>query len=218
LPQPLLILRLADLERGKKHYEWELPLPWLRHTFAGTEASVDGPGMLIFEASETSRQVIVRGRAEAKVTMPCARTLDPVQLDLSAEVFLVLRPAAATHATAQATVGSAAKRTNRVDGSPKAAAAPKQRPSRRPESQLSEDEAAEDTYQGDHIELDDLVREFLLLELPMMPLRSDLRSEERPAIPPALETASGSESSPTVDPRLRPLAELASRLRKTTKE
>jgi uncharacterized protein len=218
LPQPQFIVRLGDLERGKTRYEWDLSLDWLRNTFDGTEATVDGPGKLAFEASLTSRRVIIRGQAKAKVTMPCARTLDPVPLDLSAEIYLVLSPAATPHVTARPPVGSAAERTNRSDAAPQAAAVPKRRQARRPEFELSEDDAADDTYQGDHIELDGFVREFLLLELPMMPLRSDLRSEERPAIPPAPETAIGSESSPRVDPRLRPLAEIASRLRKTTKE
>jgi uncharacterized protein len=218
LPQPQFIVRLADLERGKTHYEWDLSLVWLRDTFDGSEASVDAPGKLTFEASLSSQRVIIRGRAEAKVTMPCARTLDPVPLDLSAEIYLVLGPAATTHDTVRPPVGSVAKRTSRPEPPPKAAGAPKRRQTRRPDFELSEDDAAEDTYQGDHIELDAFVREFLLLELPMMPLRSDLRSEERPAIPPAPETAIGSDSPPRVDPRLRPLAEIASRLRKTTKE
>ena len=218
MSQPLFIVRLADLERGKKQYDWELPLPWLHHTFEGTEATVEAPGTLVFEASVTSRQVLIRGSARAKVTMPCARTLDPVPLDLLAEVVLVLRPAAAAHEGNRATAGSVTKKTNRDAEPHKAAAPPKGRQARRPEAELSEDEAAADVYQGDHIELDNLVREFLLLELPMMPLRSDLRSSERPAIPPTPEAAGGSESSPTVDPRLKPLAEIASRLRNTTKE
>jgi uncharacterized metal-binding protein YceD (DUF177 family) len=218
LSQPLIIVRIADLERGKKHYDWELPVPWLRHAFEGTEATIEAPGSFTFDASITSRQVIIRGKAQTKVTVPCARTLDPVPLDLAAEVFLVLRPAATAHDSGRANAGSATKKTSRPTEPAKAASVPKARQSRRPDAELSEDEAAEDVYQGDHVELDESVREFLLLELPMMPLRSDLRSEERPAIPPTPETALGSESSPTVDPRLKPLAEIASRLSKTTKE
>lgn len=166
----------------------------------------------------TSRQVLIRGRAQAAVSMPCARTLEPVPFDLEAEIFLIFRPAAATHGTTKTPPGSGTKRAPRPNQVASPVAAPKKKTIHRPESELSEDDAAEDVYHGDHIELDDIVREFLLLELPMMPLRSDLRLEERPAIPPTPETPMGGAATPTVDPRLRPLAEIASRLRKTTKE
>jgi len=218
LSKALFIVRTADLERGKKHYDWELPLAWLQRAFEGTDATIAGPGSLAFDASITSRQVVIRGTAQARVTVPCSRTLDPIDLDLSAEVFLVLRPAAAVHDDSRMSVGSRTKKTSGTEAATKAAPAPKKVQTSRPEVELSEDDAAEDTYRGDHIELDELVREFLVLELPMKPLRSDLRSAERPAIPPTLETSGGSESSPAIDPRLRPLAEIASRLRKTTKE
>ena len=218
MQRPFFTVRLADLERGKKHYELELPLAWLRDTFEGTEATVESAGTLVFDASVTARQVLVRGLARARVTMPCARTLDPVTIDLSAEVYLVLRPAATVRVAHQTPAGSAAKRTSPPAPAPRAAEAAKRRPAQRPESELSEDEAAEDVYESDPIDLDGYIREFLLLELPLMPLRSDLRFEERPAIPPTPEATQGGESPPTVDPRLQPLAEIASRFRKTTKE
>lgn len=207
MTQPAFTVRLADLERGKTHYDWELPLEWLRSAFEGTDAQVSQPGTLVFEASLTSRQVLIRGRASADVTMPCARTLDPIPVSLSAEVFLLLRPAPAATEHASHT-GSLTKKPSKLAPTPSAAQAPKQKPTKRPESELSEQDAAEDVYYGDAVELDGFVREFLLLELPMMPLRSDLRSEERPAIPPTPET------SEKVDPRLQPLAEIARRLGK----
>lgn len=203
----MFTMRLADIERGKRHYEWELPVEWLRQVFEGTDAAVSRVGTLQCTVSETSRQVLVRGSAQACVTMPCARTLDPVPLDLSAEVFLLLHPApvAATTST-----GSTAKRAAAV--TPSTSGAP--RTAKRPDSELTEEDAAEDVYYGDTVELDAFVRDFLLLELPMMPLRSDLRSEERPAIPPTPESAEGTPHSQTVDPRLQPLAEIANRLGK----
>jgi len=77
--------------------------------------------------------------------------------------------------------------------------------------ELSDDEAASDTYQGEEVVLDGFFREFILLEIPPYPRRSDLPSAEeslssRPlADPPA-------EAKP-VDPRLLPLLGLANRLR-----
>lgn len=197
-------MRLADLERGRRHYEWELPPEWLRLVFEGTDASATEAGLLRVDASETSRQILIRGSVKARVTMPCARTLDPVPVDLSADVFLLLRPAAGTEGSGPAASGSS---TKRVPGQP-TVGTQRSKQAKRPEVELSEEDAAEDVYYGDAAELDGFVREFLLLELPMMPLRSDLRSEERPAIPPT------PESPASVDPRLQPLAEIANRLGK----
>lgn len=205
----MFTVRLADIERGKRQYEWELPTEWLRQTFEGTDATVTRAGKLQCAISETSRQVLVRGHAEASVTMPCARTLEPVALDLVAEIFLLLRPSAVT--TSQT---SPTGPINKRPATATHAATKTAKTARRPESELSDEDAAEDVYYGETVELDDFVREFLLLELPMMPLRSDLRSEERPAIPPTPESGEGTPHSKTVDPRLQPLAELANRLGK----
>lgn len=218
LRQTHFIVRLADLERGKKHYEWELPLNWLQHCFENTDACPVKVGSLIFEATKTGHQVLIRGWARASVTMPCARTLEPVPVDLDAELFLVLHPAATAHEGAKPSVSSATKKAPGADAAATAVTRSKRKPVARPEAELSEDEAAEDCYHGDHIELDAFLREFLLLELPMMPVRSDLLSESRPAIHPTPEAPIGGESPTVVDPRLQPLAEIASRLRKTTKE
>ena len=59
--------------------------------------------------------------------------------------------------------------------------------------------------------LDDFVREFILLDLPMFVVREDLRSAEDAAIAPRDEDRT--EAERPIDPRLMPLAELASRLR-----
>ena len=75
--------------------------------------------------------------------------------------------------------------------------------------------AAQDTYDGEQVVLDSFVREFILLDLPMTPLRSDLPLAEDAAIAPpsgSADSAAGTEQ--TVDPRLAPLAAIAHRLRK----
>jgi uncharacterized metal-binding protein YceD (DUF177 family) len=215
LSQPQYIVRLADLERGKKDFEWELPPAWLVQCFADTEATPQGPGTLRIQATQPGGSVLIRGQAQAKVVMPCARTTDPVDIDLRAEVFLLLRQEAPVQDTSAGQGGAGGKRGQRPGPQQPSVPAQKQRPIHRAEVELSETDAADETFTGDHIELDSFVREFLILELPMMPLRSDLRSEERPAIPPTPESPEGNESSRPIDPRLRPLAEIASRLRKT---
>jgi len=65
--------------------------------------------------------------------------------------------------------------------------------------------------------LDEYIRESILLELPMVPLRSDLRDIDNPAIPRPPEDANNGTGN-RIDPRLAPLAELVGRLKHDTKE
>ncbi len=197
-------MAVADLEYGEREIDREIPVEWLRAAFSGSDATPGGePGHIEVTLSKGGREIMVRGRVTAPVVLPCSRTLDPVRYDLEAEVFLLLEP------------------TTALAGGPKAGkkkgarGAAEPRPSRREEeARLQEEEAARDTYDGEKVVLDRFVREFLLLELPMVPLRQDLRSEATPAIerPPEAAEAGRSERE-AIDPRLAPLAAIASRLR-----
>jgi hypothetical protein len=82
---------------------------------------------------------------------------------------------------------------------------------------LSEEEAGQDTYDGHQIVLDDFVREFVILELPMFPRRSDLPTDETAATPPLPADSQPGGTKP-LDPRLSPLAELKSRLEQKIKK
>lgn len=82
---------------------------------------------------------------------------------------------------------------------------------------LTDEDAGKDTYEGHEIALDDFVREFLILELPMFPRRSDLPTGSSAANPP-LPADNQPGGDPPLDPRLSPLAELKSRLEKLKKE
>jgi uncharacterized metal-binding protein YceD (DUF177 family) len=77
---------------------------------------------------------------------------------------------------------------------------------------LSAEEAARDEYSGDSVALDVFVREHLLLELPLFPVRSDLPFE-----PNAATNTPPDDSGAAPDPRLAPLAALAIQLKKTGK-
>jgi uncharacterized protein len=212
----LFSIPLADLERGEREIDEEIPAAWLSRTLQGTEAVPrDKPGRLTVTVSKNGREVMVRGRAQAFVTMPCARTLDPVDFDLAPEIFLLLGPP--TEAPRPAPKKNKAKTPDATLPTKNLArkVAATDRKKREEEAVLAEEEAARDTYGADRVILDPFVREFLLLELPMVPLREDLRSEATPAIErplePALEGRTAHEA--TIDPRLAPLAAIASRLR-----
>jgi uncharacterized protein len=198
------VVPLADLERGPKHVEWSVSNAWLRRVLQETEATPVGDGSLDVDLTKQGRRVMVRGRVSVSLSMPCARTLEPVPLDLNPEIFLLLSPAPS--APAEAPRARSDKR-----GAAKGPARPAKRARGWEEDpELGDEQAAQDTYDGERIELDGYVREFILLELPMVPMQKELRDAPEPAIArPSGSSGDGND----VDPRLAPLAALASRLR-----
>jgi uncharacterized metal-binding protein YceD (DUF177 family) len=213
---PAFSVPLADLDYGERDIDQEIPREWLGRALQGSEAVPrDKPGRLKVTVSKNGREVMVRGKASAYVTMPCARTLDPVDFDLVADIFLLLGPASSSAARPAPKASVAAKRPAKDPGAAsKKGKGARDRKKREEDALLPEEEAARDTYEGDRVNLDPFVREFLMLELPMVPLREDLRSEESPAIERPLELApQGQQAQEALDPRLAPLAAIASRLR-----
>lgn len=190
---------IRDLERSDQHRKYELSPEWLNDAFSGTEAQSDGsPGSFDVQLRKNGREVLVKGMARARVTMPCARTLEPVPVNLEAEILLLLSPRAPTPS------GAAAQRRGRRGRDENEAT----------DEQLSAELAARDEYEGDNVELDAFVREHLLLELPLFPVKSDLPFEPAPATDPRPDEA----EEETVDPRLAPLAALAKQLQRTREE
>ena len=209
MQQTLFSVPIRDLERSDQRRTWEIPPDWLTWALAESEASSAGtPGTLELYLKKTGREVLVKGRAQAMVTMPCARTLEPVPVALDAEILLLL--------TARATPGpNAAKAGPRQRKSAVPGAGTGRRESDDDDGaseRLSAEQAARDEYSGETIELDAFVREHLLLELPLFPVRSDLPFDSNAATntPP-------DESGAAPDPRLAPLAALASQLQQTGK-
>jgi uncharacterized metal-binding protein YceD (DUF177 family) len=190
------IVPLSDLEWGPKQVSFEVGEPWLRRTLEGTQAAVrSGPGRLDVELTKNGREVMVRGRVRCELSMPCVVSLEPVEVDVNAEIFLLLSPAG-PRPPARGAARNAGQRAKGQSGWAK-------------DPELSDHDAARDTYEGSEVVLDDFVREFILLELPLFPRRSDLPLSESLAIHPAPEA---DRSDTRVDPRLLPLAELKSRL------
>lgn len=211
MSKPIFVLPAADLERGPRKVSWAIPESWLRETLAESQATPRGDGKLELELSKNGPEVMARGRAEVNVEVPCVVTLDPLPFVLEPEIFLMLAPEPSSKAAsrpARNRGGAGAERAGR--GQQKEAGGWAVDP------ELSPTTAAQDTYDGEKIVLDDFLREFILLELPMYPRRSDLPSEESPAIRAPSVVAEPSPAA--VDPRLLPLAAIASRLRDQKKD
>ena len=218
------VVQLRDLDDGPRTLESEIPLEWLSAALAGTEANAtDRPGRLRLVVSKNGQEVLVRGKVEVEVVVPCARTLAPINLVLSPDVLLLLRradgPGTRLHGTA--------KRHRPTGRGEREREAERGRHSARggwPETpELSQIDAAQDSFEGEQIVLDSFLREFILLELPMFPVRQDLPSLPVEARASALASgskadSSGTDAPPRLDPRLAPLAELKDRLQKKDKE
>ncbi len=208
MDKPSFVVRLADLERGAKEVTFTLSEGWLRHALSDADVTPLEPGQATVELLKNEELVIVRGRAHVKVTVPCVVTLDPVPLDLHPEIFLQL--------------ARAPEPPGRHKSAGKAEPADKKKPANKPgperpkkrakdESELTLEGPDYDTFHGEEVVLDDFFREFILLEIPAYPRRSDLPSPEesissRPLADPDVEAK-------TLDPRLAPLLGLKHRLK-----
>lgn len=216
---PQFSVPLVDLENGDKELECPIPNHWLEQILEGTDARARGSdGQLEVTLSKSGKQVMVRGRLSAPVEMDCARSLEPIPIDIEADVFLLLSPRPGSlgrGSKALRTLTASSTQKGQISGNSarpaKAASASSARKARQADEDegelLSEEEAATDYYSGEDVVLDGFIREFILLELPLFPLRS----EATPHIAPPPELAESADQS--IDPRLAPLAALRDRLR-----
>lgn len=202
---------IHDLESGPKELRAPLSDVWLRHSLRDTDVEPAGKedGAVAVTLTKNGLDVLVQGRLEATVSVPCARTLDPAIYRIRPEVFLVLSPAAK----------GSAPRGRRQRGSTKSDVNRGERGGWERDPVMKREDAAQDTYSGDMVILDDFLREFILLEVPMVPLREDLRGEANEANPPLPQhmgpnTRTGAGDEKPLDPRLSPLAEIKARLEK----
>jgi uncharacterized metal-binding protein YceD (DUF177 family) len=203
---PSFVVKLGDLEHGPRKVTFPLTEAWLRAALEGSDATPgDKEGSVTVELTKNGRDVLVRGRAEATVSVPCVVTLEPLSFDLKPEIFLMLE---------QVAPPPRPKKAKDVENQPpKPERAPKRRKMRKDadDLELSVEDAAKDTFSGEEVVLDDFVREFILLEIPAYPRRSDLPSAEESLSSRPL-AGSATDSRP-IDPRLEPLQEILERLR-----
>lgn len=234
-------VRIKELDDGPRELRGPITDEWLEAVLRDTEVRPvgRGDGRIDVSLTKSGREVLVRGRLAVTVQVPCARTLDPAIYELRPEVFLLLAPGAASPDRREV--------PGREQSRPRHAAGGRERGRRggrdaegggwESDPILSAEVAATDTYTGDQVVLDEFLREFILLELPMVPLREDLRAAPTEANPPlpggpgdlaatrvagavdrqidrqGTERTSGADERP-LDPRLSPLVALKARLEK----
>lgn len=205
MASPTFVVKLADLERGAHELSVAIPEAWLKQALSDSDAVPLGDGSLELELQKNGREVMVRGEARVTLNVPCVVTLEPIRLELTPEIFLLLKPAPEDVAHKRRAGAAKAPKTAPAAEKPK-----KKRKKADEEPELSSEEAAEDVYHGEEIVLDEFLREFIVLEIPPYPRRSDLPSSEESLSSRPL--ADPPEEKP-IDPRLLPLLGLRERLR-----
>ncbi len=164
---------IHDLDAGGHDYRFPVRPAWIRGALEGTNVSPgDDDGQLELRLSKSGPDVVVRGRLRAVLRVPCARCLEPATVPVAAEL------------SALAVVGSGVE----PDGDD--------------EHEITAQEADMIPYDGETVVLDDMVRDELLLGMPMIPLCS----ESCPGISPHPARDEGEAAG--IDPRLRPLLKL----------
>ncbi len=176
-----------DLDAAGKAFRFPVRAAWVRGALEATNVSpTSSDGEIDVRVSKSGNDVVIHGTLRYDLTVPCARCLEPAHVSV--------RETLSTLAVAGAPSKGGGKHHDDSDGE---------------DADLAIDDANTIPYDGDTVVLDDLVRDEILLGIPMIPLCSD----DCPGIrlePAAVEDAVARDED-DVDPRLQPLQ----RLRKT---
>ncbi|MGO8997271.1 MAG: YceD family protein [Polyangiaceae bacterium] len=185
---PEFPVSIADLDAGGREFKFAVRAAWVRGALEDTGATAAGPdGELDVRVSKSGKDVVVRGQLNIALVTPCARCLNDVTIRLEHPLTALMVPASEMHGG--------------KDGE---------------EQDLTAEELDVLPYSGETIALDDLVRDELVLEIPIVPLCS----EECPGIspPPAREGEGKATAEAAIDPRLLPLLRLKSTVKTEKKE
>ncbi|MCI4354851.1 MAG: DUF177 domain-containing protein [Thermoplasmata archaeon] len=146
-PVPEFPVALHDLDAGGKDFHFPVRVAWLRGVLEGTDAQAsDAGGVVALRASLSGTDVIVRGFVTAELTVPCARCLEPARVRVHEELTALAVPRASVRGSSSKKRGADVEEPDEADVLP---------------------------YDGEVVVLDDLVRDGLLLGIPMIPLCSE---------------------------------------------
>ena len=176
---PEFAIPVRELDVAGKPFRFPVRTAWVRGALEGTAVgATEQDGHLELRLSRSGTDVVVRGKLEAQVTAQCARCLEPAPVVVSETISALAVPAT----TVRQSSGG------------------------KDDDDLSPDQADFIAFDGETVVLDDLVRDELLLGIPMIPLCSEACPGIRPQPPEESATP-----APGIDPRLRPLLRLKKR-------
>ena len=189
LPADALAIPVHDLDAGGKEVRLPLGRSWMTRALEGTGitpgGAADTAGELDVRLSKSGTDVVVHGELRGELTVPCARCLEPARVAVHEPISVLAVP------------GSVLRERDARDAGDE-------------EGDGDGDEGDDDVipYDGDTLVLDDLVRDELVLAVPMIPLCSEGCAGIRPLPPPPDGTGGQAHPGTSIDPRLRPLLSL----------
>ena len=190
---PEFPVSIADLDAGGREFKFAVRAAWVRGALEDTDATAAGPdGKLDVRVSKSGHDVVVRGRLDVDLTTHCARCLKDVTIHLEHPLTALMVPASEINGRSR----------GGRDGE---------------EIELSAEDLDVVTYSGETVALDEIVRDELVLEVPIVPLCS----EDCPGIsPPPARDGRDSEGTgeAAIDPRLLPLLRLKTTVKSEKKE
>jgi uncharacterized metal-binding protein YceD (DUF177 family) len=184
-----LVIPVQHLDSQGKDYVFALDQAWLDQAFQGTGVRGDAVGQrgeVAVHAQRNGAEILVHGKAQARLVTECGRCLQDLALEVACDLAALYAPSAGATA--------AGVDDDELDD-------------------IDPDEPDRELYSGDQVVIDALVRDYLLLEIPMQP-RCDLGwSCPNLDLPEHMRGADGIHSQDAggerIDPRLLPLIKLA---------
>ncbi len=182
---PEFVLNVQDIDEVGKSYVFSITPAWLASALSGTDVRVDErapEGRVELTAHKQGADVVVRGRLTSALVTECSRCLEDARIPVNVEVVSLMTARGAD-----------------LRAEPD-------------ELELTPEDLDREFFTGDRVVLDAVIREHLLLEVPIQPLCTD----GCPGIPVPAAVAGPSDlhSDPSgvggggIDPRLAPLLKL----------
>lgn len=198
----------AELDAGGRPFRFTVRAAWIRGALEDHEATATSQdGVLAVRASKSGHDVIVAGTLDATLSVPCARCLKPSDLPVHSDIHVLYVPQARIKVPTPAKTASKdgdAKKDDAKTSKKKKADEDEE------EYEFTSEEADTLGYDGETVVLDDLVRDELILEIPMIPLCSESCPGMSPA-PGEPQGSSGGSHDEGIDPRLAPLLQFRNR-------
>ena len=196
-------ISVTDLDAGGEEFRFRVRSAWIGQALeddvnGATASNTDG--VLALRASRSGHDVAVHGTLHANLSVPCARCLNFYDYPLQSDITVLYVPAHRIHDHAHSKATATSKGAHHAGGSASNHHAP-HAPHHQDEYEFSSEEADTLPYEGEQVVLDDLVRDEIILGIPMIPLCS----EACPGMSPAPKEPSAPSEKKGVDPRLVPL-------------
>ena len=135
------VINVREIEEGVSEHRFDVPVDWLAGQLEECEGITSGeaPGVVELTATKRGQQVKLTGSLAATLSVTCVRCLEAFDDSVGSDVEVLMVPDSGPAAVVD------------KDGKPK------------------KDDLGTEQYQGDRIVLDTLIRDSLILEVPMNP-------------------------------------------------